>query len=110
MEKVIAILNKPQSCLFCEFGHSVICAAKHNCMTEKISPEKCEKYNIYDCKLNRTIPDWCPLKPVSKKTNNLDCYDEFDTGYEIGWNRCIEEILKEENDNAESIKKAYAGN
>lgn len=42
-------------------------------------------------------PDWCPIKPVPEKKEFPECfmYGEL-YGEEIGWNACIDEILKEE--------------
>lgn len=42
-------------------------------------------------------PDWCPIKPVPEKKEFPECfmYGEI-YGEEIGWNACIDEILKGE--------------
>lgn len=39
-----------------------------------------------------SIPDWCPLKLLPEKDTKNHFPDEFEDGYAIGWNACIDEI------------------
>ena len=41
-------------------------------------------------------PNWCPIKPILQKQNNDNLYDEYYDGFDMGWNACIDEILKGE--------------
>lgn len=43
---------------------------------------------------NGEKPDWCPIKPIPPKQNNDNLYDDFYNGFDVGWNACIDEILK----------------
>lgn len=94
MNKVIAILDEPKSCSECVFGEHMICGAIHNKITDRPPFEKCGKYNIYAYKKDEIRPIWCPLKAIPEKEHGADHYDEYDTGYEHGWNSCIDEISK----------------
>lgn len=39
-------------------------------------------------------PDWCPLKALPKKqVRDYPEYDKYITGYDDGWDACIDEIL-----------------
>ena len=40
-------------------------------------------------------PDWCPLRKFPEKLFDADLYDEYDTGYQHGWNACLKEIIGE---------------
>lgn len=49
------------------------------------------------------VPDWCPIKPLpEKKLLTGDVSNAAKAGKElvrVGWNACIDEILKECNEN-----------
>ena len=54
--------------------------------------------SIYEYKPNNVNggkPDWCPIKPIPPKQNNDNLYDDFYNGFDVGWNECLDEILKE---------------
>ena len=99
MSNVIVILKEPRSCMFCELGHSTICEAIYNEKTNDRPREEYAKYNIYGYKLNRTKPDWCPLKAIPNKVDSFNCEelcdvkDWYNSGYADGWNTCIDKIL-----------------
>ena len=44
-------------------------------------------------------PDWCPIKPIPiREEVGLDyCEDEWAHGFNTGWNKRIDKILKGEN-------------
>lgn len=45
-------------------------------------------------------PNWCPIKPIPEKMKFYGKYpqrDGFLPSVKIGWNNCIDEILKGEN-------------
>lgn len=41
-------------------------------------------------------PDWCPLKEIpEKQTRDYPEYDRYISGWDDGWDACINEILGE---------------
>lgn len=58
-----------------------------------------EPDDIEDGVLNNILyekPSWCPIKPVpEKQTRDYPEYDKYITGYDDGWDDCLEEILGE---------------
>lgn len=38
------------------------------------------------------IPDWCPLRPLPEKSKISKVAGVYESGYEAGWNACIDEI------------------
>ena len=41
-------------------------------------------------------PDWCPLKEFpEKQVRDYPEYDRYITGYDDGWDACLEEIIGE---------------
>lgn len=89
MEKGIIVIDMPSECRDC------IC-----CLFDDISSRHCgidkNGRNVTIAGMNGR-PDWCPIKPVHKKKSGMDLtkYDT-DIHYEIGWNECLDEILKGE--------------
>lgn len=94
MAKVIAILDEPKSCMYCEFGSHVICGAKHNNMTSNAKFPEITKYDIYKNKIDETKPEWCPLIPLPErmKLKKDELYDEYADGYTDGWNSLLTHI------------------
>lgn len=66
MGKVVAILEEPSSCMYCELGAAYICGVMHNHMTDNRPYSEYAKYRISDYVRNHTKPDWCPLKKLSE--------------------------------------------
>lgn len=99
MGKVIAVIDRPKNCQNCWFG---IC---------KYSAPLTEYNKGYYCQLkdpkDRVIENFdygadvhlsgCPLREVKKITSD-NLLDEYSDGYDDGWNACIDDILKGEND------------
>lgn len=80
--KAIIVIDMPNSCDKCEFGYYsdgriLLCGYE-----DKIGSEE-------------NKPDWCPLKELPEKHNNIRTWDEYYNGYDIGWNNCIDTILQE---------------
>lgn len=75
MSKAILVMDMPESCAKCRFywSYCQCCYRKTLDISKK--------------------PKFCPLKPVPEKLY----VDElpFDDGFNVGWNACIDEILKE---------------
>lgn len=99
MEKGIIVVDLPKQCYGCRFcknyiitshwwgedTHEIHCVAYGNKILEKIP--------------NNDKPAWCPIRPVPDKLNeSSDPYDEYDTGYCMGWDSCLEKILGDETD------------
>lgn len=88
MNKVAFIMDKPNCCGECEMSGTGVC----------------RKWNMKDLK---TFPKECPLKDIPEKKletqylNRKDCfgntetYGEMTDRYAVGYNACIDEILKE---------------
>lgn len=76
--KSVIVIDTPKNCWNCllrhEYKESEICA-----LADDI---------IYNCS---SKPDWCPLVPLPEK--QLIWNDDDD--YFMGYNECIDEILKE---------------
>ena len=98
MSKSILVIGTPDCCDYCSIGRIFGMTGQVECMASK------------DIRVNqdgKTIPDWCPLKkvPEKKQYNGVDgitgviLEDRTDKAIHeaaaLGWNACIEEILKE---------------
>lgn len=94
MSKSILILDTPKTCLDCRF-----CRELHEgieaCCELSDEPEDKTLCRMIDADYCQEKPDWCPLKDVPSKiekaTGDMDYYKA------IGFNACIDEILKESN-------------
>ncbi len=80
MSKSILVIDMPKNCEQCRFSGSDgdVC-----CLEDKFILE----HEYFDKK-----PDWCPLRGLPKKIAKEDRW--FDKEYAIGYNACIDEILK----------------
>lgn len=83
MDKVILIMDKPESCSVCPLFGGVY--------TDMVC-------NGNGYVINYPYPkdfrqEWCPLKPLPEKLPE-DCVSNFYTGLNIGWNICIDRILE----------------
>ena len=56
---------------------------------------KDDKYNDMTIDGYTQIYDGCPLKEIPEKQTGADFYDEYDNGYEDGWNNFRRTILGE---------------
>lgn len=80
MSKAILVMDMPHSCSECPCCYIPRC---------EVLEKSLKTSEIYECK-----PDWCPLRelPQKKKANtNTTAYDK---AVQIGYNTCIDEILK----------------
>lgn len=96
MSKSILVLDTPDRCLDCPLGSSeesdgeeVYCNILECATYQKGIYEDEDEEEMY----NDKKPDWCPLKAVPDKEDILDCLDDYDRGYYVGRNACIDEIL-----------------
>jgi len=94
MRKAILVMDMPESCRKCDFVNmEMCCCGLFLHLTASI--ESVEKYGI--CR-----PDWCPLREVPQKMQVCGKYPQADgitPSYKIGWNDCIDEILKGAEEN-----------
>ena len=87
MSKAIIIMDMPSSCFKCPVGKNesipletaIVCLAKNKWVTDK----QCE-----------SKPEWCPLREVPQKKTDADKYY-----YALGYNTCIDEIMKGSEEN-----------
>lgn len=84
MSKVILVIDMPRACTDCQFYYDYL-----RCMVTEKSYCSCDDK-----------PDWCPLKPMPQKKiildirdNDEDIYEVFQNKINVGYNRCINEIL-----------------
>lgn len=106
MSKSILVIDTPKSCADCPccFADNVMvwCGKEKDTLCEPgETPEGIETFK----------PDWCPLKKLTKKkeekqyltrTNSrgsIETYGETKDAVAVGWNMCIDEILKGANEN-----------
>ena len=87
MSKSILIMDTPKRCDECKFHYNTY--DENDCHVDKCMILNDETIDGYTEKY-----DECPLKEVPEKECGADLFDEFDTGWELGWNSCINEILK----------------
>lgn len=86
MAKAVLVMDMPeqvcQKCTLCyetENDDEYLC-----CATGKLLPDG-EK------------PDWCPLRELPEKMKVCGKYpqpDRIEPSYKVGWNACLDEILK----------------
>lgn len=84
MKGIIIVKDFPENCRDCDY-FGTLC---------KITNKKCNWYSE-DGK-----PEWCPIKPVPEKMKLEGKYpqkDRIPPSYKVGWNACIDEILKGES-------------
>ncbi len=82
MSKSILVIDTPENCEQCRFSGSDgdVC-----CLEDKLILEQ----EYFDKK-----PDWCPLRGLPKKMVEETRW--FDKEYAVGYNSCIDEILKQD--------------
>lgn len=105
MEGII-VVDKKDACLDCQFCREIQ-EGYEDCCTLKIDEKDSELFKMIDADYCQEVPNWCPIKPLPKKMKVCGKYPQPDgivPSYKIGWNKCIDEILKgdkinERNDN-----------
>lgn len=87
MSKVMLLTDKPDNCLKCEFSDRRLDGTLRCTRNKDVS-------NIV---FGLAMPKWCPLKDVPNKIENA--IGDMDYYKAIGFNACIDEILKENEKN-----------
>lgn len=89
MAKAALIMDMPESCFGCNLCHINSSGGEDSCQAYEVAkPVDSDTYEK---------PDWCPLRELPEKI------PEMKSGYEsisktvlrVGWNACLDEILKE---------------
>lgn len=80
-DKAILVIDMPDICFQCPFCKSrdILLSYDYFCV---INDEEVDKYRK---------PDWCPLKPLPDKRNEIMAEDYINY-VAYGWNCCINEI------------------
>ena len=82
-------MDMPKSCFGCNFLYCDGDTNLDSCQArEKARPVDSETYKK---------PDWCPLRKLPEKMEVCGKYPQPDgvmPSYKVGWNACLDEILK----------------
>ena len=97
MNKAMLIMDMPECCADCRLSDEGKFCKYENSQIFKLV-ENNEGFMTENIGLTKK-PDWCPLREVPKRKqgSGLPQYDT-DIHYEIGYNACIDEIIKYEAD------------
>ena len=79
MSKSVLVIDTPENCRSCYLRGFTL------------NLQYC-RGKLKDIKDTSIKPDWCPLKLLPEKDTKNHFPDEFEDGYAIGWNACIDEI------------------
>lgn len=93
MSKAILLMDMPVSCYYCDCCHTKPYDKRYRIDGEKfcgITNKDVEVYYYYG--VGR--PGFCPLREIPEKLSDADLYDEYDNGYEDGWNNFRRKILE----------------
>lgn len=88
MPKAVLVIDIPESCPDCRFFESVWseCYAISEQYNRGVMTEEAK-------------PDWCPLRELPEKMKVCGKYPQPDgitPSYKVGWNACLDEILKDD--------------
>ncbi len=93
MAKGIIVVDVPENCEKCQFNKGFnVCKIMQYIKSEKFI------YTTDKQIIDGAKPDWCPIHPIPEKMEVCARYPQPDgitASYKIGWNACIDEILKE---------------
>lgn len=86
MSKAILVMDMPDSCVSCPlFGNhysDLCCKALNNRSIDYPYPKEFKQ-------------EWCPLREMPQKKEEIVCTSLFSIAKKNGWNDCIDTILKE---------------
>lgn len=97
MNKSIVILETPNRCFDCP------------CYKGYVRHDECEilEKELIDENLWHQRPDWCPLFSIPKKRKSSYDWDEYEDGWDDGWNSCVDYI---ENAGKSRVLESKNGN
>lgn len=101
MSKAVLVMDMPIDCMSCSLCHKgeliyrgdFLYKQTYMCIAR---PEEVEEFYLKDVFGDK--PSWCPLRPVPNKKEVCGKYPQLDgvvPSFKIGYNACIDEILKE---------------
>lgn len=94
----IFVEKLPDSCSVCDCCHTKPYDNRRKIDGKKFCGIMDIDVNVYYYDYNDETycrPNWCPLKEIPKEETGADIHDEYDTGYQHGWNAFRREILGE---------------
>ena len=90
MPKAVLIMDMPGSCFGCNFCH----------INSSGREDRCQAFEVSRAVNSETYekPDWCPLRELPEKIPELKAgYEDLSTSIRrVGWNACLDEILKDD--------------
>ena len=105
MSKCFLVMDMPSSCLECPLRYESEEISLGNFSYQKLFRCKCEPENISEDNgdivfLNNIMmeskPDFCPLRKLPEKKNEDATFYDSDYYTSLGYNACIDELLKGE--------------
>lgn len=96
--KAILVIDMPSGCSYCDFCHTKDYDPRYKIDGDKYCCIKELNVNdyYYDEKPRRK-PNWCPLKTLPEKKNVVSTDTTGAVAVKFGWNNCLDEILKEKD-------------
>lgn len=104
MSKSALVIDTPENCYDCPFGTAYCGEIEYEGLCELAD---CLDHDVilmteehYDCE-SKSRPDWCPLKPMPEKKEYIVPIDNVESQKDIiavGWNTCINMIVKGDSD------------
>lgn len=89
MAKAVLVMDNPEDCTMCKFWNS--------------KDDECYATGVEELSLNseEAKPDWCPLRELPEKreiNHNKNHYisNFWTDAKSVGWNACLDEILKDD--------------
>ena len=81
MAKAVLVMDMPEDCTMCKFWNA--------------EDDECYATGVDEFSLNseEAKPDWCPFRELPEK-KELYLSINNEKGYCMGWNDCVDEILK----------------
>ena len=87
MAKAVLVMDEmPEDCTVCKFYNS----ETNECYATGVE-------NLFSPSDEEAKPDWCPLRELPEKMKVCGRYPQPDgitPSYKIGWNACLDKILK----------------
>ena len=94
MSKSVLIMNTPSNCDDCMFHYNTY--DENDCFVDKCMVLKDNHYNDMTIDGYTRKYDGCPLKELpNKQVRDYPEYDRYITGWDDGWDACLDEILGE---------------